>query len=93
MKFILKLYHVTIALLYNKIYKNTTKIVNLSAYLAVIVSQIPYHIFTDDNMDLAWIVHVEGNLNKGFPQQPCTSWTYYIDWAIICLCQDEYCPK
>jgi len=39
------------------------------------------------------MVHMEGNLNKGFPHQPCTSWTYYIDWAIICLCQDEYCPK
>ena len=53
MKFILKLCHVIIALLYNKIYNNTTKIVNLSAYLAVIISLIPYHIFTDDNMDLA----------------------------------------
>ena len=28
----------------------------MSAYLSVIVSLIPYHIFTDDNMDLAWIV-------------------------------------
>jgi len=36
---------------------------------------------------------MEGNLNKGFPPKLCTSWTYYIDWAIICLCQDEYCPK
>ena len=53
MNLILKLYHVIIALLYNKILKNTTKIVYLSAYISVIVSLIPCHIFTDDNMDLA----------------------------------------
>ena len=75
MKFILKLYHVIIALLYDKILKNTTKILYFYAFISVIVSLIPYHIFTDDNMDLAWIVHVEGNLDKGFPPIVCTSWT------------------
>ena len=34
--------------------------------MKVIISLIPYHSFTDDNMDLAWIAHVEGNLDKGF---------------------------
>ena len=53
MKFILKLYHVIIALSYDKILKNTTKIVYFFAFISVIVSLIPYHIFTDDNMDLA----------------------------------------
>ena len=93
MKLILKLYHVIIALLYHKILNNLTKIVYLSSSRAVIISLIPYHIFTDDNMDLAWIVHVEGNLDKGFPPQPCTSWTQCIDWTTICLCQDEFWPK
>ena len=45
MKFILKLYHVIIALLYNKILKNATQIVNLSASPAVIISLMPYHVF------------------------------------------------
>ena len=52
-----------------------TQIVNLSAPLALIISLIPYHSFTDGNMDLARIVHVEGNLDKGFSQNVCTSWT------------------
>ena len=54
MKLILKLYHVIIALLYDKTLKRIKQItVNLSESIKVIVSLIPYHSFTDDNMDLA----------------------------------------
>ena len=40
--------------------------------MAVIISLMPFHAFTDGNMDLARIVNVKGNLNKRFPQNSCT---------------------
>ena len=55
MNLILKLYHVVIALLYlqSKFGQIQQKFVYLSVSLAVIISLMPYHAFTDGNMNLA----------------------------------------